>query len=82
MAGTTPVLLVRAASGLRAVAPLCPHQNKSLEFARVRGDVLMCPWHGATFGLCDGASHSALTPKALTTYACTEIDGAVTITIA
>lgn len=67
------VLLCRSATGIRAIDETCPHQQLSLEGGRVRGNVLMCPHHGARFSLDDGKSLSPLTPKGLTLYATREI---------
>ena len=41
------------AGALRAAPGACPHMGASLACARVRGDNLVCPWHGLELG--DGA---------------------------
>ncbi len=64
------VLLCRTASGLHAMDALCPHQNFSMEGARVRHNSVMCPHHGARFSLEDGHSLSQLTTKALRLFPC------------
>lgn len=60
LAGGRALLLSRGAGGVFASEATCPHQLLSLEGARVRGDALMCPHHGARFRLGAGAS---LTPQ-------------------
>ncbi len=48
------LVLWRAQDGaLRAAPGACPHMGASLACARVRGDNLVCPWHGLELG--DGA---------------------------
>lgn len=67
------LLLCRSASGLHAMAETCPHQEKSLEGARVRGNAVMCPHHGARFSLEDGRSLSPqLTPDGVNLLPCRE----------
>lgn len=45
------LVLWRAADGeLRAAPEACPHMGASLACARVRGDNLVCPWHGLELG--------------------------------
>jgi 3-phenylpropionate/trans-cinnamate dioxygenase ferredoxin subunit len=68
--GEIPVLLCRSATGLHAMRDRCPHQDKSLEGARIRGPNLFCPHHGARFNLEDGRSLSPLTTKALELLPC------------
>jgi Domain of unknown function (DUF5914)/Rieske [2Fe-2S] domain len=44
-------VLWRAQDGaLRAAPGACPHMGASLACARVRGDNLVCPWHGLELG--------------------------------
>ncbi len=64
------VLICRTAEGLHAVNEHCPHQQLSMEGARVRHNSVMCPHHGARFSLEDGRSLSPLTTKGLTFFAC------------
>lgn len=67
------VLVCRSALGIRATNEICPHQHLSLEGARVRGNFIMCPHHGARFSLEDGKSLSPLTPNGLTLYQVREV---------
>ena len=62
------VLVCRSASGIHAMDEICPHQAMSLDGARIRGESIICPHHGARFSLEDGRSMSPLTPKSLTLY--------------
>ena len=81
VAAGVPVLLCRSANRLYAFAAVCPHQRKSMDGARISGDTIVCPWHGAAFALADGAPRSPLTRRSLPVYACAESDGEVTLTI-
>lgn len=62
-----PVLLVRAAGGVHAVAAHCTHWNGPLAQGLVVGDTVRCPWHHACFSLRDGA---VLGPPGLRPLAC------------
>jgi nitrite reductase/ring-hydroxylating ferredoxin subunit len=64
------VLLCRTATGLHAMDEHCPHQQLSMEGARVRHNSVMCPHHGARFSLEDGRSLSPLTAKGLKFIPC------------
>ena len=45
------LVLWRAQDGaLRAAPATCPHMGASLACARLRGDNLLCPWHGLELG--------------------------------
>lgn len=45
------LVLWRAQDGaLRAAPATCPHMGASLACAQVRGDNLLCPWHGLELG--------------------------------
>ena len=70
--GGRAMLLVRTKDGVHACSAICPHQNRSLCEALVRGESILCPWHGAKFDLKDGRSRSPLTTDALQVYACVE----------
>lgn len=69
------ILLCRSTSGLHALDEVCPHQDKSLDGGRVRGNSLICPHHGARFSLEDGKSLSSVTPNGLTLFSCREENG-------
>ncbi|GAB3525524.1 hypothetical protein GCM10027575_60600 [Phytohabitans suffuscus] len=57
--GDVPVLVTRTESGVTAMIAHCGHQTGPLaegELVTVDGaDCLVCPWHGSTFRLADGA---------------------------
>ena len=49
------VALVRRHDQVYALAAVCSHAGGPLEQGKVRGNALVCPWHGSTFCLQDGA---------------------------
>lgn len=62
------LLLCRHGEEIRAIDETCPHQDLSLEGARIRRGSLFCPHHGARFSLEDGKSLSPMTDCPLTFY--------------
>ena len=46
----------------------CPHKFASLCSGNLRGDQLVCPWHGAEFNIASGKSFSPLAPKGTNSY--------------
>ena len=64
------MLICRTAVGLHAMDEHCPHQQLSMEGARVRHNTVMCPHHGARFSLEDGRSLSPLATKGLKFFPC------------
>lgn len=50
----TPVLLVRHGGAVRALANTCAHLGGPLNEGELKGDSVVCPWHGSRFCLVDG----------------------------
>ena len=50
-----PVLLVRRAGEVHALAAVCTHQGGPLDQGTLQGDVVTCPWHGSQFCVRDGS---------------------------
>lgn len=76
------VLVLRTHSGCHAAAGNCPHQQLSLDGARLVRGALLCPHHGARFDLEDGHSLSnGLTARPLPIYPVRIEDGCAIITI-
>ena len=53
-AGGTPILVVRRAERLYAIANTCGHAGGPLHEGAFEEDCVVCPWHGSTFRLDDG----------------------------
>ena len=62
------LLVCRDGENIRVMDEVCPHQDLSLEGARVRRGSLFCPHHGARFSLKDGRSLSPMTDCPLKFY--------------
>ena len=63
--GEQQVLLCRTATAIYALEDRCPHAGLTLAAAKIRGEHLFCPHHGARFHLRDGCSASAVTTGSL-----------------
>lgn len=50
-----PVVLVRRGDRVYALAETCAHLGGPLAEGTLDGDAIVCPWHGSTFALEDGA---------------------------
>ena len=50
----TPLMVVRHAGQLYALADVCPHLGCSLSEGTISGDAIVCNCHGSTFALEDG----------------------------
>jgi nitrite reductase/ring-hydroxylating ferredoxin subunit/uncharacterized membrane protein len=53
--GATNLVVVRRGDVVFALKETCSHAGGPLSEGTVRGDTIVCPWHGSTFGLSDGA---------------------------
>lgn len=49
-----PVVLVRHAGQVQALAATCSHMAGPLDEGTIEGDSIVCPWHGSRFALEDG----------------------------
>lgn len=54
VAGTMPVVVVRRADVLYALAATCSHAGGPLDEGALDGDIVTCPWHGSRFCVRDG----------------------------
>jgi nitrite reductase/ring-hydroxylating ferredoxin subunit/uncharacterized membrane protein len=53
--GTTTLVLVRRGDVVHALKETCSHAGGPLAEGTLEGDGIVCPWHGSTFRLADGA---------------------------
>ncbi len=51
----TPLVLVRKAGEIHALADTCAHLGGPLSEGKLDGDCVVCPWHGSTFELASGS---------------------------
>ena len=54
-ASGVPVLLVRLAGEVCALAHTCSHLGGPLSEGKLEGEVVQCPWHGSRFNVRDGS---------------------------
>ncbi|MGH1362813.1 MAG: Rieske (2Fe-2S) protein [Calditrichia bacterium] len=52
--GGEPIAIFHTASGYFAVRDICPHAGAPLHDGLIRGNQLMCAWHGWKFDLTTG----------------------------
>ena len=55
MLGPTALVLVRRGDVVHALKETCSHAGGPLAQGTLSGDAIVCPWHGSTFRLSDGA---------------------------
>lgn len=55
MLGTTSLVVVRRGDVVYALKSTCSHAGGPLDEGTLQGDSIICPWHGSTFRLSDGA---------------------------
>jgi 3-phenylpropionate/trans-cinnamate dioxygenase ferredoxin subunit len=75
--GEIRVLLCRSTTAIYALENRCPHAGLSLEGAKIRGDYLFCPHHGARFNLRDGCSASPVTADSLRMFPVEVVEDAI-----
>lgn len=51
-----PVVVIRTADNVYAIANQCPHAGRPLEEGEVRGATITCPFHGYAYNLKTGAN--------------------------
>ncbi|MCY3845897.1 MAG: non-heme iron oxygenase ferredoxin subunit [Acidobacteria bacterium] len=73
----TEIVLLRHAGRLYALDNRCTHTDGPLALGWIEGDRVVCPWHGARFGLADGLPCSGPADRPVATYAVREEGGGV-----
>jgi len=56
-AGPMAALVVRREGRLCSIAATCSHAGGPLDEGALEGDIIVCPWHGSRFDVCDGSVH-------------------------
>lgn len=62
------IVLCRSGNAVYALEGRCSHALQPLDGARVRGDTLMCPHHGARFDIRSGQHVAAPAVRGIKTY--------------
>jgi 3-phenylpropionate/trans-cinnamate dioxygenase ferredoxin subunit len=75
------VLLVHSKDGLFAVNNICSHAYAKLDEGRLRGNRLICPLHGASFDVRDGAVLGAPATQPLRSYPVRIVDGHIEVQV-
>src|SRR5215472_13453140 len=65
-----PVLIVRTRRGFFAMENLCPHQQRRLDDAVVRGRRIRCAFHAREYDLTTGACRSPRSGPRLRVFRC------------
>ena len=76
------MVLLRHAGRLYALDNRCPHTDGPLALGWIEGHRVVCPWHGARFGLADGQPCSGPADRPVATYPVREQGGGVFVQVA
>lgn len=73
------ILVARVGGVCHAVDATCPHAGVPLEQDVLHGEMLVCPWHKATFRITDGLLTDPPAVDALVRYPVCETDGRIMV---
>jgi nitrite reductase/ring-hydroxylating ferredoxin subunit len=76
-AGAVPVVVVRSGNDAHVLSDTCPHLAAPMSDGEVEDGALVCPWHGSTFRLTDGAVVHGPATAPLPCFATRVVDGAL-----
>lgn len=79
--GDHPILLCHTRDGFFAVHNICTHAYARLDEGRLRGNRVICPLHGASFDVRDGAIKGQPAPEPLRSYPLRVSDDAIEVLI-
>jgi anthranilate 1,2-dioxygenase ferredoxin component len=74
------VAVARNGGRLLAFNDRCPHQATRLSTGRIRKGTIICPLHGARFGLADGRCIGGAYGD-MRLFPCREVDGAIEVMV-
>lgn len=80
--GARGIVVCRVAGQLHAVEDNCSHRDTPLSEGRLRGPIITCPLHGATFDVRDGSHQSPPAFEGVACYAVTEADDGAVVDLA
>ena len=75
------IVLLRHAGRLHALGNRCTHTDGPLALGWIEDDRVVCPWHGARFGLADGRPCSGPAERPVATYPVRETGGGVFVQV-
>ena len=75
------IVLLPHAGRLYALDNRCTHTDGPLALGWIEGDRVVCPWHGARFGLADGQPCSGPADRPVATYPVREEGGGVFVQV-
>ena len=75
------IVVLRHAGRLYALDNRCTHTDGPLALGWIEGDRVVCPWHGARFGLADGLPCSGPADRPVATYPVREEGGGVFVQV-
>ena len=75
------IVLLRHAERLYALDNRCTHTDGPLALGWIEGDRVVCPWHGARFGLADGLPCDGPADRPVATYPVREEGGGVFVQV-
>jgi nitrite reductase/ring-hydroxylating ferredoxin subunit len=75
------IVICHTKNGLFALDNICTHAFARMSEGRLRGVRLICPMHGASFDVRNGAVLSAPATRPLPTHSVRVVDGAVEVAI-
>lgn len=76
-AGTVPVVVVRSGDDVHVLSDTCPHLAAPMSDGELTDGALVCPWHGSTFRLGDGAVVHGPATAPLPCFETRVVDGAL-----
>lgn len=79
--GAIPVLVVRTARGVQALAARCPHYGAPLAEGLLAGDRIVCPWHHACFAADTGMQLEPPADDGLARYPVRVEDGRIFVRV-
>jgi 3-phenylpropionate/trans-cinnamate dioxygenase ferredoxin component len=80
--GEFGLVVCRVAGQLHALVDNCSHADAQLSEGGLRGNMLVCPRHGARFDVRDGSSQGPPAREGIACYVVHEESGAATVDLA
>lgn len=75
------VLICHTREGVFALDNICTHAFARMDEGRLRGVRLICPLHGASFGVCDGRVLAPPASRPLSRYPVRVVEGTIEVAL-